>query len=84
MEYCFMNADGCNLSQKWPEKEIWIFQCKHSYLLFSFSAPDPSLDSKHFATTMGISAKNIQGMKASFFGDDLDAFEGRDDCIFWL
>ncbi|KAK3793945.1 hypothetical protein RRG08_023041 [Elysia crispata] len=34
---------------------------------------DGSMDSKFLASSMGVSAQNIQGMKASFFGDNLEA-----------
>ncbi|CAG5118198.1 unnamed protein product, partial [Candidula unifasciata] len=37
---------------------------------------DSGMDSKYIATAMGVSAKNIQGMKASFFGDGLQGLEG--------
>uniref|UniRef100_A0A0B7B1H5 Nuclear pore complex protein Nup98-Nup96 n=1 Tax=Arion vulgaris TaxID=1028688 RepID=A0A0B7B1H5_9EUPU len=37
--------------------------------------PDSSMDSKYLATSMGISSKNIQGMKASFFGDGMEGLE---------
>ncbi|RUS87265.1 hypothetical protein EGW08_004945 [Elysia chlorotica] len=36
-----------------------------------------SLDSKLLASTMGVSAQNIQGMKASFFGDNLEAISRK-------
>ncbi|GFR91115.1 nuclear pore complex protein Nup98-Nup96-like [Elysia marginata] len=34
---------------------------------------DASMDSKFLASSMGVSAQNIQGMKASFFGDNMEA-----------
>ncbi|XP_012944343.1 nuclear pore complex protein Nup98-Nup96 [Aplysia californica] len=37
---------------------------------FQDEGMDTSVDSKYLATSMGVSARTIQGMKASFFGDD--------------
>ncbi|BFZ15130.1 hypothetical protein BsWGS_18167 [Bradybaena similaris] len=42
---------------------------------FDDEVADSGMDSKYLASGMGISAKNIQGMKASFFGEGLQSFE---------
>lgn len=50
----------------------------------NITVADSGMDSKYLASSMGISAKNIQGMKASFFGEGLQSFEGTRVSDFWI